>query len=252
VLKSVQASVAIPLAKVDTLRSQAKVLSNLAAPTCRQVMVLTGLIAAFFKAVPLLRLKERWLQVSLNSVYSWELDLRKTVILSPQARRDLNWIISLSPHQCFAPLWLLSPEVFNLEVQTDATKIGYVIWFQGFLHQGLWDSTTALLHINVLETTAILIFLACILPKLSKQRNILWRVDNTTALAYVKKEGGTCSPQVLEVAEKVLAQAHQMSVRVLPVFNPTGENILADSASRFQEIPDWQLHPLVFWAISAR
>jgi hypothetical protein len=96
------------------------------------------------------------------------------------------------------------------------------------------------------------IFLDCILPKLSWQRNILWRVDNTTALAYVKKEGGTCSPQVLEITEKILVKAHQMSIRILLVFIPTGENILADAASRFQEIPDWQLHPLVFRAISAR
>jgi hypothetical protein len=96
------------------------------------------------------------------------------------------------------------------------------------------------------------IFLDCILPKLSRQRNILWRVDNTTALAYVKKEGGTYSPQVLEIAEKILVKAHQMSVRILPVFIPTGENILADAASRFQEIPDWQLHPSVFRVISAR
>jgi hypothetical protein len=86
---TVQASLAIPQTKVDTLRSQAKILSNLTAPTCRQVMVLTGLIAAFCKAVPLLCLKGRWHQISLNSVYSSELDLQKTVILSPQVRRDL-------------------------------------------------------------------------------------------------------------------------------------------------------------------
>jgi hypothetical protein len=69
-------------------------------------------------------------------------------------------------------------------------------------------------YINVLETTAIWIFLACILPKSLKQRNILWRVDNTPALAYIKKEVGTCSPQVLEVAQKVLAKAHKISVRI--------------------------------------
>jgi hypothetical protein len=77
-----------------------------------------------------------------------------------------------------------------------------------------------------------------ILPKLSKQRNILSRVDNTTALAYVKKEGGTCSPLVLVEAEKALVLAHQKSVRILPVYIPTGENILADAASCFQKIPD--------------
>jgi hypothetical protein len=43
-----------------------------------------------------------------------------------------------------------------------------------------------------------------------------------------------------------------MSVHILPVFIPTGENILADAASRFQEIPDWQLHFSMFQAISAR
>jgi hypothetical protein len=117
---TVQASLAIPQTKVDTLRSQAKILSNLTAPTYRQVMVLPGLIASFFKAVPLLHLKGRWLQISLNLVYSSELDLQKTVILNPQVRWYLNWIISLSPHQCFAPLWLLSSEVCDLEVQTSS------------------------------------------------------------------------------------------------------------------------------------
>jgi hypothetical protein len=87
---TLQVSLVISQTKVDALRSQAKILSNLTAPTCRQVMVLTGLIAAFCKAVPLLRLKGRWLQISLNSVYSSKADLQKTVILCPQARRDLQ------------------------------------------------------------------------------------------------------------------------------------------------------------------
>jgi hypothetical protein len=100
---TVQAYLAILQTKVDALHSQAKILSNLKAPTCRQVMVLTSLIAAFCKAVPLLWLRGRWLQISLNSIYSSEGDLQKTVILCPQAKRDLQWIISLSPHQCFAP-----------------------------------------------------------------------------------------------------------------------------------------------------
>jgi hypothetical protein len=52
--------------------------------------------------------------------------------------------------------------------------------------------------------------------------------------------------------EKALVMAHQMSVRILPVYIPMGENILADAASRFQEIPDWHVHPFVFWAIAAR
>jgi hypothetical protein len=87
---TVQASLGIPQTKVDALHMQAKILSNLKVPTCRQVMVLTGLIAAFSKAVPLLRLEGRWLQMSLKEVYYSEADLQKTVTLCPQAKRDLQ------------------------------------------------------------------------------------------------------------------------------------------------------------------
>jgi hypothetical protein len=66
-------------------------------------MVLSGLIG-FCKAVPFLCLRGRWLRIGLNVVYSLEADLQKTVTLCPQAKRDLQWIISLSPHQSFAPL----------------------------------------------------------------------------------------------------------------------------------------------------
>jgi hypothetical protein len=195
-------------------------------------MVLTGLIAAFYKAVPLLRLKGRWMQMDLNLLYETEQDLQKTVTLGKLAKRDLRCIIELSLAQCSTPLWHLSPEDYNLEVQTDAAKEGFGIWYQGLLHQGKWDSITAGRHINVLETTAIWHFLAYILPKLSRPRSILWRIDNTTT--YIRKEGGTISPQVLAEAEEALVLAHQMSVRPLSVYIPTEENILADVSRKFQ------------------
>jgi hypothetical protein len=55
------ASLSIPQSKVDDLHMQAKILLGLTSPSCRQVMVLTGLIAAFCKAVPLFWLKGRWM-----------------------------------------------------------------------------------------------------------------------------------------------------------------------------------------------
>jgi hypothetical protein len=54
-------------------------------------MVLTGLVAPFHKEVPLLRLKGRFVQLSLNSFYSSVEDLQRTVTL-PEARCDLLWI----------------------------------------------------------------------------------------------------------------------------------------------------------------
>jgi hypothetical protein len=232
---TVQASLSIPQMKVDVLHVQAKIL-QLESPHLSTSDGADRPHRGLLQSSPSSSPERKMAANDPIVVYSSEADLQKTVTLCPQAKRDLQWIISLSPHQCFAPLWCLSPEACNLEVQTEASNEGFGVWFQGFLHQGKWVSTIAGLHINVLETIALWRFLAFSLPKSSKPRNILWRIDNTTALAYIKKEGGMCSTLVLAV--KALVLAHQMSVRILPVYIPTEENILADAASRFQEIPD--------------
>ena len=111
-------------------------------------MVLTGLVAAFHKAVPLLRLKGRYVQLSLNSSYSSVMDLLKTVVLLPEASRDLLWMMRLQSSDCHGPLWPLTAEDCAIEVQTDASGRGYGVWFQGRLYSGEWDDTAILTHIK--------------------------------------------------------------------------------------------------------
>jgi hypothetical protein len=78
----------------------------------------------------------------------------------------------------------------------------------------------------------------------------MWRIDNTTALAHVRKEGGLRRRALLEGAERILLLAHQRQLRLLLAFIPSEENVQADAASRFQLIPDWHLSPRVFHQIS--
>ena len=248
---TVAASLSLPQEKILQLQSQASFLIKEQIPTCRQVMVLSGLIAAFFRAVPLLRLRGRLIQVSKNFVYFSEADLQKKVSLLPQAFQDLEWICRLTPPQCSAPLWPLTPEDCELEIHTDASDDGFGIWFQGQLHQGTWDSQMSMEHINVKELIALSVALDTSLQS-QRDKSILWRIDNTTALAYVKKEGGTCSFPLLQAAEEILTKAHKRGLRFLPVYIPSEENILADAASRFLDIPDWHLRPEVFQAIVKR
>jgi hypothetical protein len=112
-------------------------------------MVLTGLVATFHKAVPLLRLKGRFVQLSLNSSYSSVQDLLKTVTFLPKARRDLLWMTQLQIQDCHGPLWPPKAEDCAIEVQTDTSDQEYGIWFEGHLHSGRWDSINTLRHINV-------------------------------------------------------------------------------------------------------
>jgi hypothetical protein len=90
------------------------------------------------------------------------------------------------------------------------------------------------------------IFLSEILPASTCHTSILWRVDNTAALAYVRKEGGLKGKDLLEEAERILLLLHRRRIRVMPAFIPSEENLQADAASRFQLVPDWHLDPQVF------
>ena len=66
----------------------------------------------------------------------------------------------LESHQCEAPMWALQMESCNAEVSTDASDLGWGIYFQGVLHWGLWTSIAdAPAHINAKELMTLLIFL---------------------------------------------------------------------------------------------
>jgi hypothetical protein len=73
---SVEGTLSLPQNKLLQLHTHASSLLSCSAPTCRQAMVLTGLVAAFHKAMPLLRLKGRYIQLSLNFSYFSAEDLR--------------------------------------------------------------------------------------------------------------------------------------------------------------------------------
>jgi hypothetical protein len=79
----------------------------------------------------------------------------------------------------------------------------------------------------------------------------LWRIDNTAALAHIRKEGSLRGRALLEGAERILLLTHQRQLRLLPAFIPSEENLQADAASRFQSIPDWHFAPRVFHQILA-
>jgi hypothetical protein len=90
-----------------------------------------------------------------------------------------------------------------------------------------------------------------VLPPSLRQTSILWRINSTTALSHIKKEGGLRGRDLLEEAEEILHLAHQRQLRLLPVFIPLEANIQADAASRFLSFPNWHLSPRVFDQISS-
>ena len=222
-------------------------------PRCRDLQCLLGHMTSVLPAVPLMRLHCRYLQRDLNTVYRLPSDANRHVVLSKESLRDLRWTASLELPRCQKPMWPLLLESCNIEVSTDASDEGWGIYFQGRLHHGLWmDIADAPAHINAKELRVLDIFLTDFLPPSADGWKLLWRTDSTTALSYIRKEGGTISPLLLQMARKIILHLHREDILILPAFVSSEENHLADAASRLLTPPDWNLPAEIFSLIVSR
>ena len=113
----------------------------------------------------------------------------------------------------------------------------------GDLHlSGLWSSLCSSFSINQRELLTILFAIRGFLPHLRGQTVAVYS-DNSTALAYLRKQGGTHSSSLNEVAQVLLRLCEDQSVRLLPQFIPGHLNVLADSLSRRSQVlgSEWTL-----------
>uniref|UniRef100_A0A1Y1N1R8 Reverse transcriptase domain-containing protein n=2 Tax=Photinus pyralis TaxID=7054 RepID=A0A1Y1N1R8_PHOPY len=79
---------------------------------------------------------------------------------------------------------------YALEIFSDASKTGWGVCCQGKTARGVWTVFEQTLHINSLELLAAFYGLICFAFDYSNCE-ILLRIDNKTAIAYINKFGGT-------------------------------------------------------------
>ena len=87
-------------------------------------MRLLGLMSAAIPAIPLVRLKSRFIQRSQIAVYESEANLLCPVALSQEAKTDLNWVAHIRLQDCAAPMWLPSIDLADLRVASDTSADG--------------------------------------------------------------------------------------------------------------------------------
>ena len=68
--------------------------------------------------------------------------------------------------------------------------------------------------------------------------------DNTTAVAYLRRQGGTLSPALNPVAQRILRWAEQLNIILMPQFVPGRNNVVADVLFRPNQVlgSEWMLH----------
>ncbi len=79
-------------------------------------------------------------------------------------------------------------------------------------------------------------------------------MDNATAVAYIKNQGGTKSPQLSQVACRILKWAHHHQCVLYPIHLAGSLNVVADLASRVGHVvsTEWALSPRCFKWITSR
>ena len=185
---------------------------------------LLGMMSSMSAIVPGSRLRMRSLQLRLNAAGPLLLD-DLLVSWDDGCLRDLRWwsgdchlLVGFSLGDYLPDLCLFS----------DASDQGWGAAL-GDLHlSGLWSPLCSRFSINQRELLAILFAIRGFLPHLRGQTVAVYS-DNSTALSYLRKQGGTHSSSLNEVAQELLRLCEAQSIRLLPQFIPGHLNVLVDS-----------------------
>lgn len=204
---------------------------------------LLGLMAAASQSLPLGLLHMRPLQAWFNRMVPHPmLNRNRLVTVSKYCLRTLSWW----KQPAHLRLGVRLGAVTRREVvTTDASNHGWGGVWNGRGAQGVWRPPWLGRHINLLELQAVFLTLQFFLEEI-RGRHLLVRTDNTTVVAYINHQGGTRSPSLNKVANRLLVWAHTHLLSLRAVHLPGVVNIAADLLSR--QVPggaDWRLHPEV-------
>ena len=161
--------------------------------------------------------------------------------------RYLQWWLHLPRLSLGVSLCQVSPD---LHFWSDASVVGWGAHLDRRIASGLWDTHQAAFSINARELFAVLLGLHQFQSSLQGHTVAVF-CDNTTAVASLRKVGGTRSPLLTTLAPEFLRWTESLSIRLAPQFLPGSNNVLADALSRPHQLPrsEWSLNLTVFHSL---
>ena len=130
---------------------------------------------------------------------------------------------------------------------SDASDQGWGATLVDQFASGVWSLEESCLSINARELLAVEKGLLAFQESLRGQTIAVF-ADNTTALAYLRRQGGTFSPLLNQIAQRVLRWVESQQMVLLPQFVQGKRNVVADALSRPHQVigSEWTLHQEVF------
>ena len=169
-----------------------------------------------------------------------------------QHRHSWDTPIQLDSDFLFYLRWFLNPSVMtgvplrlpdpSLFFFTDASLKGWGASWKDHQISGIWSHTDSQRHTNWLELEAIQLALLRWGPQWTNQTVRVY-CDNSTAVAYIWKQGGTHSQPLFQKTLELFNLLDQFVITLIPTHLPGARNVTADALSRLnQPSPtEWRL-----------
>jgi len=165
-------------------------------------------------------------------------DLNNVVSLSAGAKADLVWWVS---HLSQSNGKSFFPDSPDLVIYSDASLSGWGVSCDGVCTRGPWPFDDQLRHINELELLAALYGLQSLTGS-SSGISVHLFLDNTTAVSYINKCGGTRSRDLSVIADQIVHWCEERNISLLASHLPGDLNSIADYQSRMErDASDWML-----------
>ena len=226
-----QALISPPNSFLPTLTN---VLSRLSPTTVMPARKISSIISRMSHFAPFIyngRLHLRFLQFWFKAQWSQHQQSWDTPIqLDADFLTYLRWFQRQNV-MIGVPLHLPEPSLFFF---SDASLKGWGASWKDLQISGLWSDPESLRHINWLELEAIRLVLLHWGPQWRSQ-SVRVYCDNSTAVAYIRKQGGTHSQSLFHKTLELFDLLDQFVITLVPTHLPGARNVMADALSRINQ-----------------
>lgn len=243
VINSIELSFVLPTDKAAAVKEMCSKALAKDAVTLRTLASIQGHFAWAIPAVPFAQSHYRSLQRFYIEGQRNTDALDRECLLSPTARADLRWwvenVTSITG-RCFFPS---EPD---LEICTDASLSGWGACCGGVTTRGPWTRSDLSRHINELELLAAYYAVQAFVSR-TRGLSVRLFLDNSTAVSYINKCGGTRSLSLTKIATDLSSWCERMGISLEAIHLPGVLNVIADQESRAgTDGSDWMLDRFVF------
>jgi len=247
-INSLTLAFSLPIRKVESLINSCKKVLNSKTILLRDLATILGNLNWTAIAVPYARSHYRECQrFYIEKLRELSNNLNSCVTLPSIAKKELSWWIENVNPSTHKFIYTSDP---SLEIFSDASLSGWGAVCNGIKTNGPWSDSESKRHINELELIAALNSLMCFTSE-SINCAVSLRIDNTTAVTYINKLGGTKSKRLCNIALKIAHWCETRNIEIQAFYLPGYLNVLADRESRrCQNAGDWKLTTEAFNLIS--